>query len=191
MSRILAAFVASATIALVGMCPAWASDTYEIDPDHTSVTFKISHLGIGWVHGRFNEVAGTATVNANDPTKSSFTLTIPVKSIDTKVEQRDEHLRSADFFDVEKYSEMTFKSTKVKRIGKGLEVTGDLTLHGVTKLVTFELIGGQTAEFPEGVQRIGYSTSFVLKRSDFGMKTMLGPVGDEVHTEISFQAIKK
>jgi polyisoprenoid-binding protein YceI len=189
MSRVFV--IAALAAVLGGSGPARAADKYEIDPEHTSVSFKISHLGISLVHGRFNEVAGTAVVDADDPAKSSFTLTIPVRSIDTKVKKRDDHLRSADFFDVEKHPDLVFKSTRVKRTEKGLEVTGEVTLHGVTKPLTFELTGGKTGEFPPGTHRVGYTTAFVLKRSEFGMKTMLGPVGDEVHVEIGLEAIKK
>lgn len=191
MPRILITAALWLAVALPGNNPAWAADQYEIDPAHTSVTFKISHLDICWVQGRFNEVSGTATVDADNPAKSSFTLTIPIQSIDTNVEKRDEHLRSADFFDVEKHPDLVFKSTAVKQTDKGLEVTGDVTLHGVTKPLTFELTGGKSAEFPDGVHRIGYSAEFVLKRSDFDMKFMLGPVGDEVQVAISVEAIKK
>ncbi|QDU37703.1 hypothetical protein Mal4_20190 [Maioricimonas rarisocia] len=191
MARILflAALVIVPTLSGVGQ--ARGAEEYQIDPQHTSVTFKISHLGIAWVHGRFNEVEGNVKLDTDDPSNSTFEVRIPVSSIDTKVKKRDDHLRSADFFDVKKYPELTFKSTKVRRKEKGLEVTGDVTLHGVTKPLTFDLTGGEKAEFPDGVHRVGYSTSFVLKRSDFGMTTMLGPVGDEVHAEISFEAIRK
>jgi len=184
--------LAAACAVAWGVCgSAFAADRYVIDGDHTSVNFKITHLGISWVQGRFNEVEGTAVLDA-DHAKSSFTMTIAVESIDTKVPKRDEHLRSADFFDVEQHPQMEFKSKRIRPTQEGgLEVTGDVTLHGMTRPLTFELHGGKTAEFPQGVHRIGYSTEFVLKRSDFGMKTMLGPIGDEVHAEISFEAVKQ
>jgi len=167
-----------------------ASDHYEIDVEHTSVNFKVTHLGISWVHGRFNELNGSALLDA-DPTKSSISMNIKVDSIDTKVKKRDEHLLSADFFDAKTHPEIVFKSTSIRPTKRGLEVNGTVTLHGKTKPLTFDLIGGKTAEFPPGVHRVGYSTSFVLKRSDFDMNTMPGAIGDEVHAEISFEAIKK
>lgn len=167
-----------------------AADTYLVDNDHTSVQFKITHVGISWVHGRFNEVDGKVVLDS-DPAKSSIDISIKVESIDTKVKKRDEHLRSADFFDAEKHPAITFKSTKVRPTKGGLEVIGTVTIHGKSKPMTLELVGGKSAEFPPGVHRVGYSTSFVLKRSDFDMKTMLGPIGDEVHAEISFEAIKQ
>ena len=116
-----------------------AAENYQIDPAHTSITFRIQHAGISWVQGRFNEFAGAFTIDANDAGKSSFEMTIKTASVDTNVAQRDQHLRTADFFDVEKYPEMVFKSTAVRNVDGGLEVTGDFTLHGVTQPVTFTL----------------------------------------------------
>lgn len=167
-----------------------AADTYAIDNQHTSVNFKITHVGISWVHGRFNDVKGRIVLDS-DPEKSSITLTIPVSSIDTKVRQRDEHLLSPDFFDAAKFPEIVFKSTKIQPTSDGLEVIGTVSLHGKPQPLTFKLTGGKTAEFPPGVHRVGYTTSFVLKRSDFDMKTMLGPIGDDVYADVSFEAIRQ
>ena len=115
---------------------------------HSSVTFKISHLGLSWVHGRFDDVAGNFTIDPNDPGKDSFDLTIKAQSVDTNNQKRDEHLRSPDFFNVKQFPLLTFKSTAVKATDSGLEVTGDVTMHGVTKPVTFPLVGGRTAGSP-------------------------------------------
>jgi polyisoprenoid-binding protein YceI len=168
-----------------------AADSYQFDPAHTSVTFKIQHVGISWVQGRFDELTGACTVDSNDPGKSTFQMSIKTSSVDTNVAQRDEHLRSPDFFDVKQFPEMTFKSTAVKKVDAGLEVTGDFTLHGVTKAITFTLVGGQKAEFPKGTQRIGFVTEFKLKRSDYGMAKMIPDVGDEVRIFISLEAAPK
>ncbi|QEG00624.1 hypothetical protein Mal15_46950 [Stieleria maiorica] len=176
---------------VLGQSPAAAAPTtYKIDNDHTSVQFKISHLGISWVHGRFNETSGKFTMDA-DQVMTSIELTMQVKSVDTKNEKRDAHLRSPDFFDAERFPEITFESTAIKPSDKGLDVTGIVTLHGQTRPLSFVLVGGDKAEFPEGVHRTGYTTAFTLKRSDFGMKTMLGPVGDEVRAEVSFEGIRQ
>ena len=118
-------------------------------------------------------------------------MRIKTASIDTNVEKRDQHLRTADFFDVEKYPEMVFKSTAVRKVGDGLEVTGDFTLHGVTRPVTFTLKGGEKAEFPKGTQRIGFFTEFTLKRSEFGMANMIPDVGDEVRIFIGLEGVQK
>jgi polyisoprenoid-binding protein YceI len=164
---------------------------YQFDAAHTSVTFKIQHIGISWVQGRFNEFSGACTLDADDPAKSSFEMTIKTTSVDTNVTARDKHLRSPDFFDTEKFPDMIFKSTSVKKVEGGLEVMGDFTLHGVTKPVTFTLVGGKKTEFPKGTQRVGFVTEFSLKRSDYGMDKMIPDVGDEVRIFISIEAVEK
>jgi polyisoprenoid-binding protein YceI len=166
------------------------ADEYAVDTMHAGVNFKISHLGLSWIHGRFNEFSGTFTIDP-DPAKCSFNLTIKTESIDTANSKRDEHLRSPDFFNVKQFPMITFKSTTVKPIKDGYEVTGDLTMHGQTKQVTLALQGGRTAEFPKGVQRTGFSTEVVLKRSEFGIDKGLEALGDDVHTAISFEGTKK
>jgi polyisoprenoid-binding protein YceI len=168
-----------------------AAESYQVDPAHTSITFRIQHAGISWVQGRFNEFAGDFTIDPSDTGKSRFEMTINTASVDTNVAQRDQHLRTADFFDVEKYPEMVFKSTTVRKVDGGLEVTGNFTLHGVTKPVTFALSGGQKAEFPKGTRRIGFVTEFKLNRSDFGMAKMIPDVGDEVRVFIGLEGVEK
>lgn len=173
-----------------GQLGAQAADTYSLDPAHTSVTFKVEHLGLSWSHGRFNDVAGDFRVDAENPTSSRFALTIKTESLDTANKKRDEHLASPDFFNAKQFPVISFKSTAVKAVEHGLEVTGDLTLHGETKPVTFLLTGGKTGEFPPGVHRRGYTAHLKIKRSDYGMDKMLPAAGDEVHIEISFEGVK-
>ncbi len=167
-----------------------AADEYNLDPAHTAVTFKISHIGLSWTHGRFNDVSGTFTIDP-DAAKCSFNVQIKAESVDTANAKRDEHLRSGDFFNVKQFPALTFKSTEVKAIKDGYQVTGDLTLHGVTRSVSFPLVGGRKAEFPRGFQRTGYSTELTIKRSEFGMDKMLEAVGDEVVIAISFEGVQK
>jgi polyisoprenoid-binding protein YceI len=168
--------------------PAFADD-YTIDGSHTAVTFQVSHAGFSMTHGRFNDVAGTFTIDEN-PAKSAFSVTIKAESVDTNNPQRDTHLRSADFFNAKQFPTITFKSTSVKAGKEGLDVTGDLTLHGETKPVSFTLKGGKKGEFPAGKQRTGYSTELTVKRSDFGMSKMLEMIGDDVKIAISFEGTK-
>jgi len=175
---------------LTGAASARADD-YTVDPMHASVTFKISHLDLSWVSGRFNELSGNFTIDPDDAGRCSFELTMKTASIDTNNKKRDDHLRSPDFFNVKQFPTLTFKSTSVKAIKGGYEVTGDLTLHGVTKSATFSLEGGRKAEFPKGVQRTGFTTARTIKRSDFGMDKFAGAVGDDVHIAISFEGTKK
>jgi polyisoprenoid-binding protein YceI len=185
-------FRASAgAIAVLGLASIAVADEYAIDAVHSSVSFKISHLGLSYVHGRFNTFSGGFTLDSGDPTKNSFKLDIKTQSVDTNNSARDTHLRSPDFFNARQYANVTFKSTSVKPVDGGFEVTGDLTLHGETKPVTFTLKGGGTAEFPRGVTRTGFATDFVLKRSDFGVGGAQAPLGDDVSVSIGIEGTKK
>jgi polyisoprenoid-binding protein YceI len=190
--RPFGAVVTSAFVALiVTSAPARAADDYVVDPMHAGITFKISHLGLSWVHGRFDRFSGYFTIDPDDAGKCSFSMTINADSIDTNNPKRDDHLRSPDFFNVKQFPTILFKSTGVKAIRDGYEVTGDLTMHGVTKPVTLSLAGGRKAEFPQGVQRTGYSTDLILKRNDFGIEKFAGMLGDEVYVSVSFEGTKK
>jgi polyisoprenoid-binding protein YceI len=168
------------------------ADEYVIDAVHSGVSFQISHLGLSYIQGRFNEFSGNFTIDTSDPAKSSFSVTIKAESIDSNNSKRDEHLRSPDFFNAKQFPVITFSSTSVKAIEGGYEVTGDLTMHGETKPVTFLLKGGKTAEFPPKVTRTGFSTSqIVVKRSDFGVGKPMPVLGDEVYVAINLEGTKK
>jgi polyisoprenoid-binding protein YceI len=168
-----------------------ADEKFGVDPDHSSVSFKIQHLGLTWIHGRFNEFSGGFVLDKEDPSRSSFDLTIKTASVDTNNAKRDGHLKSPDFFNAKQFPVITFKSTMIKAAGSGYQVTGNLTLNGVTKPISFTLEGGKTAEFPKGTVRIGYFTDLTLKRSEFGMGKMVGPLGDEVKVSIGLEGLKK
>jgi len=176
---------------LAGAAIARGADEYAIDPMHSGVAFKISHLGLSWIHGRFDEFSGHFAIDPQDPASCSFELTISAQSIDTNNRKRDDHLRSPDFFNVKQFPALTFKSTAVQPVKDGYDVTGDLTLHGVTRPVTLKLVGGRSAEFPKGVHRTGFSAEFVIKRSDFGISKFAEAVGDNVYAEVSFEGTKK
>jgi polyisoprenoid-binding protein YceI len=186
---VLTAMAALAFALPVGI--AQGADKYTIDPAHADVSFKIGHLGLSRIMGRFNEISGTFTIDPSNPAGSNFNVTIPVKSIDTNQKQRDQHLLTPDFFDEASFPTMTFVSSEVRPVDGGLEVSGNITLHGVTRPLKVVLKGGGSAEFPPGVQRTGYTTDFVIKRSDFGMTNFAGVVGDEVAISISFEGIKE
>jgi polyisoprenoid-binding protein YceI len=167
------------------------AEDYALDAAHSAITFQISHMDLSWTHGRFNDVSGSFTVDSADPSKSTFSLAIKPESVDTNNAKRDEHLRGPDFFNTKQYPSMEFKSTSVKSVQGGLEVTGNFTLHGATKPVTFILKGGIKAEFPKGMHRTGYSTQFPIKRSEWGLDKMAPAIGDEVWVAISFEGVKK
>jgi polyisoprenoid-binding protein YceI len=171
--------------------PVRAAD-YTVEDFHSSVTFKVSHLGISEVHGRFNDMAGSFEIDKDEPGKCSFTLTVKTESVDTNNKKRDDHLRSPDFFNVKQFPAITFKSTKVTLAkDKSYLVTGDLAMHGKTKPISFNLKGGKEIEFPKGTKRVGFTTELTLKRSDFGMDFMVAAIGDEVQIAISFEGTTK
>lgn len=157
--------------ALVSAALPSVAATYKIDPQHSQAGFSIRHMMLSNVRGAFNKVSGTIEYDAAKPAASKVDATIDMSSVDTHDAQRDEHLRKADFFDVEKYPTMTFKSTKVVAKGKGhLSVTGDLTLHGVTKSVVLE-VDGPTEELkdPKNGGKRGASATTTIHRKDFGI----------------------
>ena len=183
---------ALAGVLFFGLGMAVKADDYTIDAAHSGVSFQISHLDLSYVHGRFNEFSGSFTIETADPTKSSFSLTIKTDSVDTNNKGRDGHLKSPDFFNAKQFPTISFKSTSVKPIDGGYEVTGDLTMHGATNPVTFSIKGGGSKEFPKGVSRTGFSTSqFVVKRSDFGVGKPMPVLGDDVYVTIGFEGTKK
>src|SRR5262249_41074029 len=138
--------------------------------------------------GRFNDYSGKFDIE-KDPAKTSFFLSIKVDSVDTNNVKRDEHLRAPDYFNSKQFPNITFQSTKVKPVEGGFDLTGDLTIHGVTKSVSFHLKGCDKVVDFKG-PRVGGTTSLIIKRSDFGMTTALPALGDEVHIIIGVEAAK-
>jgi polyisoprenoid-binding protein YceI len=156
--------------------------SYKIDPAHSSAQFSVRHLGVSTVRGAFMKVSGEAKYDPSDPTKGSLDATIDATSVDTRVEMRDNDLRSPNFLDVQKYPSITFHSKQTKSAGSGkLQIIGDLTIHGVTKEVTLD-VDGPSAEVkdPWGNMRIGASATTKISRKDFGVNGAPGVVGDEL-----------
>jgi polyisoprenoid-binding protein YceI len=196
MKRLLAHIAAVITLTLP--LAAFAS-TWTIDPDHSNIGFKVKHLMVSNVKGSFDKNSGTVDINDKDFTKSKVEVTIDTNSINTNVQKRDEHLRSADFFDVAKFPIMTFVSKKVAKAGKDkLKVTGDLTLHGVTRSVVLD-VEGPSAESkdPWGKIRRGASASTKINRKDFGLtwnkalETGGVVVGEEITITLEIEMIKQ
>jgi len=172
--------------------------TYQIDSAHTHAQFKVRHLMISNVKGDFDKVTGTVILDDNNPSASSINVTVDVASISTREPQRDAHLKSADFFDVEKFPTLTFKSTRISRVADGeLSMAGDLTIHGVTRPVVFA-VEGPTApgKDPWGNTRMGASATTKINRKDFGLtwnaalETGGILVGEEVTITLDVQFIK-
>jgi polyisoprenoid-binding protein YceI len=161
----------SAALALV-LVPGFAfASTWKIDPAHSSAGFSVSHLVVSEVDGHFGKTEGTVVIDDKNITKSSVEATIDASTIDTREPKRDAHLKSPDFFDVAKYPTITFKSTKVQKAGKDkYKVTGDLTLHGVTKPVVLDVTApAKTVKDPWGNTKRGAKATTVINRRDFGL----------------------
>ncbi len=195
MKRIL---VSISTLVALAIPVLASASTWNIDPDHSNVGFKVRHLMISNVKGNFGKHSGTVEINDKDITKSRVEVTIDTSSINTNVQKRDEHLRSADFFDVAKFPTMTFVSKKVARVGKErLKVTGDLTLHGVTREVALDVEGPSIeSKDPWGTIRRGATASALINRKDFGLiwnkalETGGVAVGEEVAITLEIEMIK-
>jgi len=196
MKRIIASVSAIIALAL----PAFAfASTWTIDPDHSNIGFKVRHLMVSNVKGSFDKHTGTVEINDKDITKSKVEVSIDTNSINTNVQKRDDHLRSADFFNVAKLPTMTFVSKKVDKAGKdNLKVTGDLTLHGVTKEVVLDLEGpSKESKDPWGSLRKGATATTKINRKDFGLvwnkalETGGVAVGDEITITLEIEMIKK
>ena len=166
---------------------------YDIDPVHSSVDFKIRHLGISWVRGSFTEFSGQVQFDAESPEKSRIEIEVKATSVDTRSKGRDKHLRNEDFFNVEAFPVISFKSTALKLQKDGTyALTGKLTLLGKTREITTVLTDGGEADGMHGEKRRGGELAdIVIKRSDYGMAKMVGPIGDEVHLYLAFSAVKK
>ena len=187
------------TVFALLMLPSLAfASTWNIDSDHSSTGFKVRHLMVSNVKGVFGKVQGVVNVDDQDITKSNVNVTIDTASIDTGVAKRDTHLRGPEFLDVVKYPAMTFASTKVVKNGSnGLKVTGNLTLHGITRPVVLDVEGpSQQSKDPWGSFRRGASASTVINRKDFGLtwnkalETGGVVVGDEVTINIEVEMVR-
>lgn len=196
MKRIIASVAAVAALAL----PLAASaSTWSIDPEHSNIGFKVRHLMVSNVKGSFEKHSGVVDLNDKDITKSKIEIVIDTNSINTNVQKRDEHLRSADFFNVAKYPTMTFVSKKIVRAGKDkLKVTGDLTLHGVTRQVVLDVDAlSKESKDPWGNIRRGTTATTTINRKDYGLvwnaalETGGVAVGEEVLITLEIEMIKK
>lgn len=169
-----------------------SADSYKVDPVHSFALFSIHHFNAGNVWGRFNEPTGQFTLDQSDPTKDSFVVELSLAKLDTGNPKRDSDLKGPDWFNARQFATITFKSTTVKKgEGNTLEVTGNLTIHGVTKTVgvPVEILG--IARDPFGNTRAGIQGTTTIKRSDFGMKGMPQGVGDEVKLIVALEGIKQ
>lgn len=167
---------------------------WQIDPAHTNVAFTVRHLGISNVHGHFTKLTGTASIDDNDVTKSSVNVSIDTASIDTGVQMRDNDLRSPNYFDSQKFPNITFKSTSVSKAGEGkLNVVGDLTMHGITKQVTLNVDGPSVPVKMGPNMRRGLSATTTINRKDFGVGSApsSAAVGEQIKIDIDAELTQK
>lgn len=169
---------------------------FTVDKSHTVIIFSVSHFGFSKVMGRFNDFAGTYTIDDDKMTASKIDLTINTATVDTGHQKRDEHLRGEDFFNVTEFPTMTFSSTDVIKTGPSTaKVTGNLTLLGITKPVTLDVTLNKTGEYPmpqyKGIAVTGFSVRGTIKRSDFGMNYAQGGIGDEIELMIELEGQAK
>ncbi|NOS99055.1 MAG: YceI family protein [Phycisphaerales bacterium] len=176
-------------LGLVGWFAAAAkAETFKIDDTHSSVVFRIKHMNVSYFYGRFNKIEGRFTLEDGDAAGNSIEIEVDASSVDSKNEGRDRHLKSPDFFNAKQFKTITFKSTAIKSAGEGkFEVTGDLTLHGVTKSVTVPVERVGKGPGREGGTIAGFEAVFTVKRSEFGMEFMNGPLGDEVRLMVGIE----
>jgi polyisoprenoid-binding protein YceI len=189
-------FLTLAAVAVLAALPA-AADTFTVDKGHSDTSFRIRHL-VSNVTGRFDDFSGTIDLDKSNMEKSAVQFEIQTASINTGVADRDKHLRSADFFDVEKYPTITFKSTSIKKTGENsYDVTGDFTMHGVTKKITLPVTFLGETKGPRGGTVAGFEASTTLNRKDYGivwnraLDTGGFILGDDVKVSINLETGKQ
>ena len=185
-------FLSAAIALMVGAPVAAQTSQWQLDPAHSSAQFAVRHMGISNVRGTFTKLSGTARYEPADSKNDSVEVTIEVASVDSRVEMRDNDLRSDHFFDVQKYPTITFRSTKVESAGADkLKITGDLTIRGITKPVTLDVDGpSKPVKDGQGRLHMGVSATATVNRTDFGMTGYQGIVGNEVTLTIDAELVQ-
>jgi polyisoprenoid-binding protein YceI len=172
--------------------PVFAAD-YTIDDTHTQANFRVNHMGYSTMWGRFNEESGTVSFDPANPGDASVNIVIDAASIDTNHGDRDDHLRSPDFFNTAEFPEITFDSTSVEVTGENTaKITGDLTILGVTKSVTLDAVYNGMGNYPwdDTTEVVGFDVSGVVDRTEFGMMYGVGGVGTDIKIDIELEATR-
>ncbi len=181
------ALLVAAIVASTGVSNQFANAAqYTLDPAHTFITFRVKHLGLSWLHGRFNDVNGSFDYDANNEASSNIIINVNTASVDSNHAERDKHLRSDDFLDVSKYPTASFKSSSFD----GKNLNGELTLHGVTKPISIEISKLGEGKDPWGGYRAGFVGTYNLKRSDFGISYDLGPAAEVVEMQFNLEGVR-
>ena len=182
--------LSATTLVLLSATPLQAAE-YDIDPGHSFVEFRIQHLGYSWLYGRFNKLEGSLSYDADKPSDASIELLIDPASVDTNHAERDKHLRSEDFLDVDKYPDASFKSTSFTASDSGGTLTGQLTIHGVSKEVSIDVTKLGEGDDPWGGYRAGFEGTILLTRSDFDVAKNLGPASETMELRLGIEGIRK
>lgn len=184
-------FALAVGITLVGVSLV-AAQTYQIDPVHTSLVFRVKHMNTAYVYGMFRDVKGTVIVNEANPAQSSISVEVDANSVYTANEQRDNHLRSPDFFNTRQFPTIRFASTEVRKVNATTgQVKGNLTMRGVTRPITANVVLTGRGKNQQGRDIIGFETTFTIRRSEFGIRYGLPGLGDEVRVILSIEAVRQ
>lgn len=180
--------IASALALAMASSSALAATTYNVDPVHSALLYKVKHLDVSHSWGRIDEPKGSIVIG-DDGSPTSVSVEVEAAKVDTDSDKRDDHLRGPDFFDAKQFPTLSFKSTSIKKTGENtFEVVGDFSLKGVTKSITITVNKVGQADTRMG-RRAGFDTSFTIKRSEYNMGGMVGPVGDDVTIFVSVEGV--
>lgn len=184
-------FALAVVVTLLGVLPV-AAQTYQIDPVHTSLVFRVKHMNTAYVYGMFRDVKGSVIVNEANPAQSSISIEVDANSVYTANEQRDNHLRSPDFFNTRQFPTIRFASTEVRKVNATTgQVKGNLTIRGVTRPITANVVLTGRGKNQQGRDIIGFETTFTIRRSEFGIRYGLPGLGDEVRIILSIEAVRQ
>ncbi len=179
---------ATCFIVVAGIANLGQAQTFKIDNDHTSLVFAVSHSGLSYTYGRFNQCSGKISIGKSTD-EQTFVFTVDSASIDTNNRLRDDHLKGPDFFDVQAFPTIEFRSVRLTQDGDKYTAVGVLALHGVKKDLTIELTKIGTGKGPRGKTRAGFFSKFAIKRSDFGIRSLPSIIGNQIALTLSFEGI--
>ncbi len=192
-NRVIIGSALMSALLLAAPAQAWAAETYSIDPVHTNVHFRVKHLSASIFQGRFNDISGQVVFDADDPSGSSIDIRIKAESIDARNDRLNGHIKSPDFLNAKQFPNLTFKSTSVRKTGeRTYQISGQLSIRGVTKDLTVEAEHIGSSEFGRMGKRIGFSTSFTINRRDFNVNYGNdAQVGDELTIILDLEGVQR
>jgi len=191
MKTVLHAFAVTMLLWSISAGVPVAAQTYQIDPVHSSLVFRVKHMNTAYVYGMFTSMKGTVVVDEANPARSSINIEVDADSVNTNNQQRDNHLRSPDFFNTRQFPTITFRSTEIRRVNANtVQVRGDLTMRGVTRPITANVTLTGKGKNAQGRDIIGFETTFTIRRSEFGIRYGLPGLGDDVRVTLSIEAMR-